>query len=141
MEVVSMIVSVCAFLFSVVAFIKSRQQQTAQFDVERDLSFEGRLADWPNAFALHGIDIKEAKSEGISPEQIAYLILSVNGLSAYCAANSISLYEQLSRSEYRQHMFAQSLTRQVWQFARLCIPSNLAGQIDRYISEKYGHQD
>lgn len=140
METVSLIISAFAFLLSVVAFITSRRQQIAQFNVERDLSFEGRLAEWPKAFALHGVDIEAANAQGLAPEQIAYMILSVNGLTAYCAAKGIGVYEHVMMSKYRQRMFAQSDTRKVWRYARLCIPSDTAQQIDMYMMEKHGEQ-
>ena len=140
MEIAALIVSVCALLFSVVAFIIARRQQTAQFDVERDSSFEGRLGDWPEAFKLHGIDIEAARVDGVSPEQVAYMILSVNGLTAYCKANGLNVYAQLKKSDYRQRMFAQPDTRRVWRYARICIPKDIAGEIDKYIGETHGDE-
>ena len=140
MEAASLIISACALLFSVLAFMTSRRQQIAQFDVERDLSFEGRLAEWPKALALHGIDAEAAKLQGVASEQIAYMILSINGLAAYCTANDLGIYDRVMESEYRQRMFAQPDTRRVWRYARLCIPTDTARQIDRYMMEKHGEQ-
>ena len=140
MEFASLVVSACALFFSVFAFITARRLQTAQFDIERDSMFEGRLADWPTAFVLHGVDIEEAKTDGISPEQIAYLILSVSGLTSYCTANRLDIYTHLKNSDYRQRMFAQSDTRRAWRYARLCIPANTASKIDRYMAEAHGDE-
>ena len=140
MELASFVISGLAFLFSIIAFMLARRQQTAQFDVQRDTIFEGHLADWPDAFRLHGVDIEAAKKDGISPEQIAYMILSINGLISYCMANDLDVYSQLTKSDYRQRMFAQSDTRATWRYARLCIPKKTVCQIDRYVTETHGDE-
>ncbi|MBN2812968.1 MAG: hypothetical protein JXQ80_02765 [Bacteroidales bacterium] len=140
MQVLSLVISACAFVFSVVAFVFVRRQQTATLDLQRDLSFEGKLADWPDAFIIHGINIEAAKAEGITAKQIAYLILSINALAVYCRANSIGIYEQIIVSDYRQRMFAQPHTQLVWRYARFCIPMDIAKSIDRYLYVKYGLQ-
>ncbi len=140
MEFVSIVVSAFALLFSFFAFKIARRQEIAKFDLERDYTFEGRLADWPKAFTLHGIDVEAAKAEGVLPEQIAYLILSINGLLAYCEANNVDLRKHLNGSDYRQRMFAQPDTRRAWRYARLCIPDGVASQIDEYLTEKYSNK-
>jgi hypothetical protein len=126
--------------FSVFSFFKVRRLNAAQFDIERDTMFEGRLADWPTAFVLHGINIEAARAEGVSPEQIAYMILNINGLTSYCGANRLDIYKHLKNSDYRQRMFAQPGTRKVWRYARLCIPAKTASKIDKYIAETHGDE-
>jgi hypothetical protein len=151
MEVGSSVVAALAFLFSVVSFVMSYRQKkelqaarkkldSALFDLERDMSFEGRLADWPEAFKLHGVDVEAAKREGLTPGQIAYMILSVNGLISYCTANGLDIYTQLKNSEYRKRMFAQRDTRLAWRYARLCIPKETAMKIDKYVKETHGDE-
>ncbi len=140
MQVLSLIISACAFVFSIVAFVLARRQQTASLDLQRDLSFEGRLADWPDAFIIHGINLEAAKSEGITANQITYLILSINALAVYCRANDIGIYEQIILSDYRQRMFAQPHTQHIWRYARFCIPMDIARHIDKYLHDKYGVQ-
>ena len=98
------------------------------------------MGDWPEAFKLHGVNIEAVRIDGISPEQVAYMILSINGLTSYCTANSLDIYEQLKNSDYRQRMFAQSDTRRVWRYARLCIPKEIVRHIDRYITETHGDE-
>jgi len=140
MEFASFIMSACALLFSIITFIIAQRLQTAQFDLERDAMFEGRLADWPKAFVLHGVNIEAANTEGVSPEQIAYMILSINGLASYCTTNRLDIYKHLIKSDYRQRMFAQQDTRRVWKYVRLCIPAATADPIDRYLGDTYGNE-
>ncbi len=132
----ALVVSGLALVLSFLAFFTTRREQVARFDLERDLSFEGRLAEWPSAFVLHGVDVGAAKQLGVSAEQIAYLILSINAMASYCAANGVEISHHLAQNEYRQRMFAQPHTRQVWAFARLCIPAETAEPIDRYLTDR-----
>ena len=117
-----------------------RQLDSAVFDMQRDSVFESRLADWPRALRLHGINIDAAKKEGIEPEDIAYLILSVNGLISFCNAKGVAPYEQLCLSDYRQRLFAQPDTRKAWGYARLCMPRVNRVDIDRFLEVKHGEK-
>lgn len=145
------VIAVTALLFSVISFMISllHQQkiasvnnrlQIAMFDMARDTQFEGRLADWPDAFKFYGIDLEAARKESVKPEQIAYLILSVNAMTYASDAANRSVYKHLTTNDYREWMFSQAETRRVWKFARRCIPKPSRQQIDRYIEERYSDQ-
>jgi hypothetical protein len=149
MEAASITISGIALAFSVISFVLSfrhhkkieetqKRLDYAMFDVDRDSSFEGRLGDWPTAFKLHGVDMKIAEQDGLTPEQIAYLVLSINGLESYCNASNVDISEQLKISDYRQRMLAQPGTRLAWRYARLCIPKKIGEKIDEFLHEKYG---
>ncbi len=115
----------------------SNRLQEAVFDMDRDTQFEGRLAEWPDAFRFYGVDIEAARKEGISPQQITYLILSVNAMTYACSALDRTIYEHLTTNDYRQRMFSYAVTRRAWKFARPCIPKASGEQIDRYITERF----
>jgi hypothetical protein len=149
MEAASLTISGIALVFSVISFVlnfshRKKIEETqkrldyAMFDVDRDSLFEGRLGDWPTAFKLHGVDIKCAEQDGLTPEQIAYLVLSINGLESFCNASNVDISEQLKMSDYRQRMFAQPGTRLAWRYARLCIPKQIGEKIDEFLHEKCG---
>ncbi len=142
----SVTISLLAFVFSIISFAISMLEkhsvettrnriQAALFDIQRDNSFESKLADWPSALKFHGINLKAASKQGISPQDIAYLVLSVGALCAYCTAHGKAIYEQLRESDYRQRMFEQSATRKVWKYARYCFPSDIQENIDRFIKQ------
>lgn len=142
------VIASLALFFSVVSFVISlwhqwtmakvnSRLQEAMFDMDRDTQFEGRLAEWPEAFQFYGIDLETARKEGVSAQQIAYLILSVNAMTYACSAIGRSVYEHLTSSDYRQRMFSHAETRKAWKFARSCIPKASGEQIDRYITERF----
>jgi hypothetical protein len=146
-SIVLAITSVAALSVSIWSLHKSYTQETerrrhesAIANVQRDSTFEARMADWPDVFRFHGVDLEAAKKEGITAHDIAYLILSLDGLCAYCEARGINIYERLMESDYRQRMFNQQATRNAWKYARLCQPAEYTDPIDRYIKEKY-HQE
>jgi hypothetical protein len=147
----SIIIAGLALAFSIVSFCVSFMEgrkverirerlEAAVFDMGRNTTFEARLAEWPEALRFHGIDIEAAKKDGLTAKDIAYIILSTEGLVGYCDALGISIYDQLLKSDYRQMMFAQLDTRKAWKYARLCIPAIQRGQIDRFLKEKYGEE-
>ena len=78
----AILTSVLAFVFSVVAFfISMRAQklmalnaeliQKSMFHMDSSTEYEGRLVDWPEAFALYGIDLERAGQEGVSAAEKA----------------------------------------------------------------------
>lgn len=145
----SIVLSVLALSFSIISFCISLTErrraesqrhrlEAALFDIERDTVFEGRLGEWPNALRFHGIDVEAAEKDSITAKDIEYIGLSVGGLSAYCDAVGVTIYDQLLKSDYRQRMFAQLDTRRVWKYARSCIPAVQRAPIDRFLKEKYG---
>jgi len=140
----SVVISASALAFSVVSFAitmfekRARNRiQDALFDLQRDTSFEARLADWPSALKFHGIDLEAARKEDISPKDIAYLVLSVGALCAYCTSHGKKIYDYLTESDYRQRMFDQQPTRETWKYARHCFPSNVRDDIDRFITQTH----
>ena len=141
------IISAIALVFSVIAFIvtfhtnkklskQSTRLQLAEFHMDRNAYFEGRLADWGDAFKLFGVDLDAAKKEGISKEQITFMILSLNALASYANSRGISVYEGIKRSSYRRRMLAQKITRRVWTYARPFSSSSYR-DVDRYLAETY----
>jgi hypothetical protein len=114
----SIVISASALAFSIISFTISMIErhsrnriQLALFDIERDTSYEAKLAEWPSALKFHGIDLKAAQKDRIAPEDITYLVLSVGAWIAYCTAIGGRIYSQLKESDYRQRMFAQVCTR------------------------------
>jgi hypothetical protein len=143
------IIAITALVFSItsfyISFVQSRRMEStrrrleiAMFDIQRDAIFEAKLAEWPNVLRFHGINIEAAERDGITAQDITYLILSIDGLAAYCSALGIKIYDHLENSDYRQRMFAQSDTRKAWKYARLCIPAIQRADIDRFVKKKYG---
>jgi hypothetical protein len=109
----------------------------AIFHMERNVEFEGKLAEWPEAFKFYGIDLHNAEKDGISKEQITFLILSINALSSICQAKGESVYEQIKKNSYRKRMFSQKETRKAWKYARECFSDSTREDIDRYLKETY----
>jgi len=149
MEFVSLSIAFGALVFSIVSFVQTSRQQRktravqkainqAAFGASRDAQFEGLLADSPSAFALHGVELDAAEQDGVTHQQIAYLVLSVSGLRYYCDSIGITISESLQESDYRQRMFAQPITRLAWKHARRCLTTSTRAQVDEFIAEAYG---
>jgi len=145
--------SITAIIISIISFIISYFQnrwlakenmrlQGAAHYRERNFEFESKLANWPEAYRFFGIDIDEVeKNEGISKNQITYLVLSIHALHSHCRAYKESIYEHISKNDYRQRMFANKKTRKAWKYARLLFSDYIRKGIDRYLSEKYPEEN
>jgi len=148
----AILTSVLAFVFSVVAFfISMRAQklmalnaeliQKSMFHMDSSTEYEGRLVDWPEAFALYGIDLERAGQEGVSAQNITYMVLVVTALVSRCRANGISIYDRLRESVYHRHLFASELTRKTWSYSQCFHCSGAIRDINRYLREEYGGGD
>ncbi|MFC1592310.1 hypothetical protein ACFL43_07280, partial [Thermodesulfobacteriota bacterium] len=93
MKDISTLISFIALVFSMASFLialyeqrklsaANNQIQRAIFQMERNTDFEGRLADWPKTFKFYGIDLEKAKNDNITPEEITFLVLSVNAMTS-----------------------------------------------------------
>ena len=114
-----------------------RLQKAALYS-DRNLDIESKLADWPEALKLFGIDADKAKNDdGISVEQISYLTLSIHSLHSHCKTTGESLYEHISQNDYRQRMFGNIETRATWKYARLLFSDYIRSGVDQYLLERY----
>ena len=148
MEISIAIISIFALIFSIIGFIITLIQnqklakenirlQEATFYMERNAGFEGKLAEWPDAFKFYGIDLEKAKEDNISKEQLTFLIMSINALCAVCKAKGKSIYDHIKDSDYRKRMFSHKETRDTWKCARKCFSEHRGKDIDKYLKEKY----
>ena len=64
------------------------------------------MADWPSVFELYGVDLDVAKEDGVTAEQITYLVLLVTALVARCRRDGVSVSERLQESDYHQRLFS-----------------------------------
>jgi hypothetical protein len=149
MEFASVSLAFAALIFSMFCFVQNTRQQKrnraiqkiigqAAFDASRDSSFEGHLVESPSALALHGVDLDVAKQDGVTHQQIGYLVLSVSGLRYYCDSTGTTISEHLQKSHYRQRMFAQPITRLAWKYARCCLTKSTRTQVDEFITSTHG---
>jgi hypothetical protein len=148
-ELYSVMIALLALLFSILSFALSFRQQRklesdrkrlaeVAMDASRDIAFEGRLSEYPRALELHGVDLDAASADGVTPEQIAYLVVSISALSYYCRGNQTSIYQHLQVSDYRQRMFEQPSTQKAWSYARHCLTRATGSQIDQFLHARYG---
>ena len=114
----SVIISVIAYYHSVKTKKKELDFQYSNFKIDRNLSFEEKLVDWKEAFELYGIDLNEAKKDGVTQKHIAYLILCLNAQSATATALGISVSDYINQSKWRQNMYRQNITKKTWKYAR-----------------------
>ena len=103
--------------------------------LQRNNTFEAKLGDWEEALALHGIDTAEAKNEGISFRQIAYLILVANAITTYAQHRGTTPYNILAEREYSRMLFSGTLTQKTWRYAKHCISDPTRTDVDKYIEE------
>lgn len=149
MITVSEWIAIAAIIISIISFILSfiqnrklynenyRLQSAADYR-ERNFDSEMKLAEWPRAFELFGIDLTKArKDDNVSAEQITYLVLSIHALHSYCKSTGETIYDHIIRNDYRQRMFSNYHTRITWKYARELFSDYIRESIDKYISEKY----
>lgn len=144
LSILPILISFVAIVISTVSVIvvisnnrKVHRQQEALFHIERNMTFEGRLADWPDAFRFYGVDVEKAKTDGISPEQITYLVLSINSLSSIAQFSGISMKEEIEGNAYRERMFKNEVTRMTWKYARYFFSDDTVEAVDEYLKEHF----
>lgn len=149
LDTLAVVVSILALLFSAVAFSLARQQerllaaserrlQDSVFFADRNTAFEQRLADWPDALEFHGIDKDLLEADGLTIEQVVYLVLSTNALVGTCKSLAVTVYDYIHSSSYRKLMYEQPATRCAWKYARRLFSSEYREGVDRYLHEVYG---
>jgi len=151
MEFASIGIAFVALVFSIVCFVQNSRQQKkhraiqkllnqATFDASRDASFEGQLAESPSTLALYGVDVDVAKADGVTHQQIGYLVLSVSGLRYYCDGAGMTISQHLQKSHYHQRMFAQPITRLTWKYTRCCLTKSTRTQVDEFLTKTHGDE-
>lgn len=132
-------ISCIAIVVSVVTALRvnrrGRRVERLLSQADRNTAYEARLADWPEALRFYGIDPDALKPEDPSPRQIAYLVLSVNALTAKCDLMEIEVceYLQMKEADYYRFMFSHRETRRAWDFAKRCISSRWSEDISDYL--------
>jgi len=140
--------SLIALLFSIAALVitvwqrkviakENVKMRKAEFFIKRNYDFEGKLGDWPKALEIYGIKKEDWNNSVVSPEQIAYLILSIHSLIAYCRVEDLPFYKYISESDYRYKMFSNEVTRAVWKFAREAFSENTSKWIDAFLLVRF----
>jgi hypothetical protein len=113
-----------------------------QAQMERFFLFEGKLAEWPEAFHFYDIDLEAARREGVTEKQIAYLVLAVNALMADYRSRPgrtglfgrrRTLVEFIAASSYWSHLLSRPRTALVWRWAEYCVSEPSRSQISRYL--------
>lgn len=141
LSLVAILVSSVSFLLSyrknALLSSENKRYQDALFHAQRNFETEGRLAEWPEAFEFHGVDLEEAERRNISKEQIAYLVRSFTALSAICIVRGVTMYEELQQNDYRKRMLAQAKTREVWPYAKPFFFEATVSDVDRFLRENY----
>lgn len=69
----------------------------------------------------------------VTPQQVAYLVQSVNAMVAVARVKNISIAQHIDSSDYRQWMFKQTATQKAWPFARLMISESFRAPVDSFI--------
>lgn len=149
METLELTLSITAIVFSLISFYlsfrftrKSHEHdsrlQDAIFHMERNDFFEGKLAEWPDAFKFYGVNLDSAKKDGVSKEQIAYLVMSINALTSLSQSKGQTLAETLMNNTYRFKMFSHKETQTAWKYARKCFSDQTVEGIDIYLRDNFG---
>lgn len=117
---------------------ENSRYQEALFHLERNLAFEGKVADWPEAFDFYGIDIEAAQKEGITLNHMAYLINALNSQASVAMAKGISVYDHIKQSGYRQNMYSHEITRKTWKYVKdMFSDRGTKIHVDKYLEETF----
>jgi hypothetical protein len=74
----SSMVSLLSVAASIWTWKRGQDATRLQAQMERFFLFEGKLAEWPEAFHFYDIDLEAARREGVTEKQIAYLVLAID---------------------------------------------------------------
>jgi len=116
---------------------QNRRLQLATFRIERNTSHAQVLLKHPASLELIGINANAMREYNVSPEDVIFLLLSVNALTAYCEEKHVSIYTELMENDFRQRLFDNNKTRKVWKFARHLVGGSVRLQIDFYLRYFY----
>ena len=134
-SITSVLISIIAYYHSVKSKKKEHGFRLSNFTINRNLSFEEKLFSWKGAFELYGIDLNEAKKDGVTQEHIAYLVLCLNAQSATAEGLGISVLDHIHQSKWRQNMYRQSITKKTWKYARQMFEDFTVKDVDEYLAK------
>lgn len=138
---VSVLVSVISVGVSLWTWKRGQEAARLQAQMERFFLFEGKLAEWPEAFLFYDIDLEAARREGISEKEIAYLVLAINALMADYRSRpghvgvlhrKCTLVEFITDSTYWSHLLSQPRTTLVWRWAANCVSEPWRSEITTF---------
>ncbi len=142
--VLSALVSFFSVAASVWTWKRTQDAARLQAQMERFFLFEGKLAEWPEAFHFYDIDLEAARREGVTEKQIAYLVLAINALMADYRSRpgrvgflgrSRTLVEFVAASTYWSHLLRQPRTALVWRWAGNCVSEPWRTEIARFVTQ------
>ena len=138
----SVLVNLVSVAVTVWMWRRSQEAARLQAQMERFFQFEGKLAEWPDALTFYDIDREAARRDGVTSEQIAYVVLAVNALMADYRSRpgrvrplgrTRDLVEFIGASSYWSHLLGQPRTALVWRYARNCVSEPWREQITRFV--------
>jgi hypothetical protein len=140
----SALVSFVSVAATVWTWKRSQDAARLQAQMERFFLFEGKLAEWPEAFHFYDIDLEAARREGVTEKQIAYLVLAINALMADYRSRPgrtgllgrpRTLVEFVAASTYWSHLLRQPRTALVWRWAENCVSEPWRSEIARFVAQ------
>ena len=130
----SMMISGFAYFHTVRAKHRELAFQRSSFELGRNVAFEEKLVEWPEAFELYGIDLAEAAKDGVTPQHIAYMILCLDAQSATALSTGTSVLDYITQSRWRQNMYRKDITRKTWKYARHMFEDFTVKDVDEYLA-------
>ncbi len=137
LSVIAVVIAIISIIYNIVIHRKNIRMQEAVFHVERNVHFEGKLSEWPEAFEFYGVDLEKAKKEEITKEQITFMVLSMNSLISVATFRGITLKKELETNTYRKGMFSNEKTRKAWNYAKNCFGEETGKTVDEYIKNNF----
>jgi hypothetical protein len=89
----------------------------------------------PALYEFHGITLADLTREGVSPDELSYVVHSFDAAQAYHEMRSAS---KVTLSEYRRNMLLHPKVRKIWKLfvvGKTLNPSPFTEAVDRYIAE------
>ena len=134
---VTISIAIAAFIVSCLALKERRREYSLEFAkyiIDMNITIEQKLAeeDWESVFELYGIDLKQAKQEGVTKHQILYLNMCLSSQSSRAQALGLTVYEYIDQTYWRQRMLEQDITRKTWKYVRHMFGAFTVDDVDKW---------
>lgn len=138
MELIISVIAILISFFSLFYTFRENRRlfkfNKAIFSLERWSKYEGMLGEIPEALKFYNIDLDELKEEGISPKEVAFLVMALNAAVTAARIANIKTSELIGNSDYWQIIMKSPQTKKVWRHAQKCFDPSMS-VIENFMTE------
>lgn len=129
-------VSLLALVVSIINWRNGKKTDRSNLFLARYMGMESNLGEWHDAYKFYGIDIEEAKANGVTTDMLSYFILYIIALQAKCKATGNDVYTEINSHEFRKRFFLNEHTISTWPYVKLVFSGEIIEAVDKFIADQ-----